>query len=115
MRVNAEAITTRARDLWSWADGYEETNATRAAACRVVARDVLDLIEAYEAEQSGRVAMQANYQRCLDLISSRAYERMLSMPVLVETREPCEFCGDGPCIHGCNAVETTSNGHNPLL
>lgn len=80
--IDVDATRARARDLWAWADGYEDTNAGHASRCRLVARDVLDLAEALEAEQGARVAMQENYQRCLDLISSRAYERMLEAPIV---------------------------------
>jgi hypothetical protein len=81
MAPDLEAIATRARELWAWADGYEETNAEHARRCRLVARDVGELIDAYQAEASGRRAMQANYERAMGIMSSRAYERMLTIPV----------------------------------
>jgi hypothetical protein len=100
--VDVDEVRGRARDLWAWADGYEETNEGHARRCRMVARDVLDLLDAYEDERSGRVAMQSNYQRCLDLIQSRFYERMLAVPVVRHEGESAVLVANG-------------NGHNPLL
>lgn len=73
MTVDVAAIRQRARELWVWADGYEDTNAEHARRCRLVARDVDELANAYDAEHDGRVAMQNNYERALAVISSRVY------------------------------------------
>lgn len=63
----------RARELWAWADGYQDTNEGHARRCRVVARDVLELIAELDAERSARVAMQENYRRALAVIETRLY------------------------------------------
>jgi hypothetical protein len=67
-------LTTRATEWIAWADGYEEVNEQRARMVRAFARDVLELCQGYLDEQSGRLAMQGNYERALGVITSRAYE-----------------------------------------
>ena len=73
MALELGAAEQRARELWAWADGYEDTNEQHARRCRMVARDVLELIPELEAERSGRRAMQENYQRALAVMETRLY------------------------------------------
>lgn len=95
MTPNVSALRQRARELWAWADGYEDTNEAHARRCRVVARDVLDLCNAYEAEHDTRVAMQASYERAITVIQSRRYAQAVAR----ELRD----------------AETTTTLDNPLL
>jgi hypothetical protein len=69
--LSLEAIETRARDMFAWADGYEGVDESTARRCRSVARDALDLAQAYRDERQGREAMQRNYQRVLGLLTTR--------------------------------------------
>lgn len=104
MTPNVAAITQRARELWAWADGYEDTNEAHARRCRLVARDVLDLVRAYEAEQHARVAMQANYERALAVISSRVYAQAVARagefvrPLPLDAETPTAVEGGNPFV-----------------
>lgn len=102
--MDVAAIRQRARELWAWADGYEDTNEAHARRCRLVARDVLDLCKAYEAEQNGRVAMQGNYERALGVIQSRLYAQAGRASSIGLSRSTLD-------AHTTTAVE----GGNPLL
>jgi len=73
MALELAAVEQRARELWAWADGYEDTNEQHARRCRMVARDVLELLPELESERSARVAMQANYHRALAVMETRLY------------------------------------------
>lgn len=77
LNPNVDEVRDRARQLWAWADGYEDTNEQHARRCRMVARDVIDLCEAYEAEHDGRVQMTSNYKRALATILSHEFGAML--------------------------------------
>jgi len=73
MTLDVEAIERDAHELIALADGFEASHEAVARRVRAFARDALDLLVAYSGERSGREAMQGNYQRALDVISSRAY------------------------------------------
>jgi len=73
LNPNVDEARERARQLYAWADGYEDTNERHARRCRVVARSLLDVCDAYEAERDGRVAAQANYERALATILSHDF------------------------------------------
>jgi hypothetical protein len=73
VHVDLADAETQARELIAWADGYEETNEANARRVRAFCRNTLDLIDELQAERGARVAMQGNYRRCLDVLSSRIY------------------------------------------
>jgi hypothetical protein len=71
--LDLAAAVERAHALTEFAHGLEEAGLIEVARrSRMVARDVLELAEALDAERSARRAMQANYERCMDVLSTRA-------------------------------------------
>jgi hypothetical protein len=71
------AAADRARALIAFTDGLEEAGLGETARrSRVVACDVLELVEALAAERSARKAAQENYQRCLIVLGRRADEAL---------------------------------------
>lgn len=75
--LDVDACEGRAHELISFTEGLDEAGMhDTARRSRVVARDVLDLVVELRSERSGRVAMQANYKRCLDVLANRAGEQL---------------------------------------
>ena len=73
----------RANELIAFMNGFEEAGLPQAARLsRVVARDLLEVLDQLYAERSVRRAMQENYERCLSIIGKAAYDQMKE--VLVE-------------------------------
>ena len=76
--VGLDEARERARALISFADGLADSGVKglveTASRSRMVARDVLELADLVDAERSARVAAQANYARCLDVLARRAGE-----------------------------------------
>lgn len=73
--LDVDGARQRAAGLFAFADGFEASDGDGARRCRMVARDVGELIEAYEAERSARDAFQANYERALAVMQSRLYRQ----------------------------------------
>ena len=69
----------RAQELLVFADGFDDAGhlglATRS---RVVARDMLRLIDDLEAERSARQSVQAQRDRAIELLARRAYDAIQS-------------------------------------
>jgi hypothetical protein len=71
--LDLDTIEQRAREAISFGDGLEDGGMHQTARrLRLIARDVLELVPALKDERSGRMAMQANYKRCLDVLGQRA-------------------------------------------
>ncbi len=69
---------SRAERFIVFCDGLEEAGLiSYAHRGRVVARDLLDLMLAYEAEHDARVAMQRNYERAIGVMQSRRYAQAI--------------------------------------
>jgi hypothetical protein len=63
----------RARDLIVFADGLDDVGLHRLAGrCRVVADDCLRLCVQVAFERAARLKIQADRERCLDLLANRA-------------------------------------------
>ena len=75
MLADPADLADRLRELRAWADGYQETNEQRARSVRSLINDLEELLVAYADEKRGRIAMQANYERALHVMSTRLYQR----------------------------------------
>lgn len=72
MLLDLDDFEARLHELAAWADGYEETNEAAARRVRAAVSDAAELLAAYKDEVSLRLAMQANYDRALAVVASRA-------------------------------------------
>jgi hypothetical protein len=82
--VDLDAAVARARDLIEFANGLDEAGLSETARrSRVVARDLLELVDELRAERSARRAAQTNYDRALAVIGRRGYGERDVEPVAV--------------------------------
>jgi hypothetical protein len=73
-----DAAANQARDLITFADGLEDVGLIDTARrSRVVARDLLEIVDQLRDERSARQAAQKSYERCLNVIGKRADEAMV--------------------------------------
>lgn len=71
--LDLDACGERSRELVTFADGLDDAGMHDSARrLRLASYDVAELISWLRAERSARVAMQAKYQRCLDVLTLRA-------------------------------------------
>jgi hypothetical protein len=73
--VDLDVVVVRAREFQTFADGLDESGMHDSARrLRLAVYDVYELVDELLSERSARVAMQANYERALDVLSVRACE-----------------------------------------
>jgi HEPN domain-containing protein len=83
--VDLDACAARAHELTTFANGLDDAGMHDSARrLRLSSYDVVELVEELRAEQSGRRAMQANYERALDVLTTRACETCLRAARAVE-------------------------------
>jgi hypothetical protein len=74
--LGADGRKERALNMIQFADGLAEFGypGDLPSRLRVIADDVLELVEELAATASALTACQANYDRCLNVLGQRAYD-----------------------------------------